>query len=77
MDLAMLWASVITTIIYYLWNCPCATVPGFNPLAVIGSDYCCELGDVGIFEFAPYYLPNSCGIKMNYGVFDTAVSYPF
>ena len=37
-------------------NCPCATVPSPSPPAFVGNDYYCESGDVGSFEFSPYYL---------------------
>ena len=41
---------------YPSWNCPCATFPGPSPPAFVGNDYYCESGDVGGFEFPPYYL---------------------
>ena len=41
---------------YPRYNCPCATVPGPSPPAFVGNDYYCESGDVGRYEFSPYYL---------------------
>ena len=41
---------------YPSWNCPCATIPGRSPPAVVGDDYYCESGDVGGYDFNAYYL---------------------
>jgi len=41
---------------YPNYNCPCATHPGPPPPAFVGNHYYCEAGDVGTYEFNPYYL---------------------
>ena len=37
-------------------NCPCTTHPGPSPPSFLGNDYYCESGDVGLNDFAAYYL---------------------
>ena len=36
-------------------NCPCAAIPGPDPLAFVGNHYYCESGDTGNYQTGEFY----------------------